>query len=177
MISFEFRQGIGMGAIGMSAAAAADDERAIRTLTARFADIVNRGAVRELAAMWTTNAVWALPVGDIVGVAAIMDTLTLLLDRHQRLVQLVASGEVVPCGDTAVCRWYVTEITLGKDGISRSFVGAYDDALRRTPDGWRFSRRMYQPLLRMSGQIEASAMPWDAVALPSTQAASDQARA
>lgn len=143
----------------------AADERAIRTQTARFADIVNRGSIEELRGVWSPDGVWALPNGDVEGIDAICAMLTGLLNNHQRLVQLVASGEVVITGDSAVCRWYVTEIAIGQDGVTRTFAGAYDDALEKSADRWLFTRRMYQPLLRLSGQIEASALPWTASAL------------
>ena len=144
---------------------AAADERAIRTATARFADIVNRGSIEELRGVWAASGVWALPSGDVEGIDAICAMLTSLLANHQRLVQLVASGEVIVTGESAVCRWYVTEIAIGQDGITRTFAGAYDDALAKSGGRWLFTRRMYQPLLRLSGQIEASAVPWSASAL------------
>jgi hypothetical protein len=138
----------------------ADDDVAIRSLTARFADAVNRAATSELAGLWTADGVWELPLGSIEGPDAIAAELSRLLAHHQRLVQLLAGGEILVVGDNASARWYLTELALGVDGVTRSFAGCYQDEIVRTPDGWRFARRRYQPVLRASGELEASSVDW-----------------
>jgi ketosteroid isomerase-like protein len=137
------------------------DERAIRTLTARFADVVNRAASAELPDLFTDDGVWALPapLGDIKGGAAIAAKLDVLLGHHQRLVQMVFSGVVVPQGETAAARWYISEVMVEPDGASKQIFGVYEDELTRTPAGWRFSRRAYRPLIRLLPN-ENTAHPW-----------------
>jgi uncharacterized protein (TIGR02246 family) len=145
----------------MTVADTGADERAIRTLAARFADAVNRTASAELAGLFTGDGVWELPapLGDIRGAAAIAAKLDTLLEHHQRLVQLVFSGVVVLHGDTAAARWYISEVMVAPDGTSRQVFGAYEDELARTPTGWRFSRRAYRPLIRLLPTGNA-VLPW-----------------
>ena len=45
-------------------------------------------------------------------------------------------------GDHATARTMIVEYLRGKEGNLMLMVGEYDDALVRTPAGWRFSRRV-----------------------------------
>lgn len=143
----------------------ADDEHAISVLVARFADIVNRGASDEFAAVWHDDGEWVLPGLTVAGFDRIKATFAELLSHHQRLVQIAGSGHALVAGDVATGRWYQWEVALGVDGKTRSFLGVYDDDVVRTSEGWRFRRRSYHSLLRIIGDIDAAAVPWSATPL------------
>lgn len=142
-----------------------EDEHAIGVLVARYADIVNREASDEFADVWHHEGEWVIPGRTVSGIDQIKATLAELLSRHERLVQITGSGRAIVAGDAATARWYQWEVALGVDGKSRSFLGVYDDDLVRTTDGWRFRRRSYHSLLRLIGDLDATAVPWVATPL------------
>ena len=47
-------------------------------------------------------------------------------------------------GDTAVGRSYVSELGHMRDGRSQLNYSLYHDRYQRTPDGWRFTERVYE---------------------------------
>jgi hypothetical protein len=49
-------------------------------------------------------------------------------------------------GETAEVRTYVDALILVDDGSGANAIGFYDDRMRRTPDGWRITRRTYTPV-------------------------------
>lgn len=47
-------------------------------------------------------------------------------------------------GDTASGRASLSEVIRLRDGSSHLNYGIYHDRCRRTPDGWRFTERVYE---------------------------------
>ena len=79
------------------------DELAIRDLTQRFTDAVNRSATAEMAALFAPDGRWEVPgVTDTVGHDAIAARLAGLLAQFSLLVQLLHSGVVVLAQYSAV---------------------------------------------------------------------------
>lgn len=126
-----------------------DDQIAIRNLTARFTDAVNRRDPDALAATFTEDGEWHVPgVPTAVGRESIRDRLAGLLANFERLIQLTHSGHVDVTGDTASGVWYLTETAADAAGNGFQFTGVYTDALVRSEDGWRFSERSFAFLYR-----------------------------
>lgn len=131
------------------------DEAAIRALTARFTDAVNRRHPAELAALFEEEGVWVVPgFGDTTGRQAIAGLLADLLGRFTFLVQMLHSGVVEVDGDKARARWYLSEFAATEDGSGWRFVGVYQDDHVRVEEGWLFERRRFDFLYR--GPADAS---------------------
>lgn len=136
------------------------DELAIRDLTARFTDCVNRRAPKELARLFTEDGEWVVPgVGTVIGHEAVRTNLATLLDNFVHLVQLTHSGHIEVGGDTATARWYVSETAGDADGNIFEFTGVYTDELVRAGDGWLFQRRAFAFLFRRRAPAAARWYP------------------
>jgi hypothetical protein len=59
-------------------------------------------------------------------------------------VQTAHPGTIQLEGDTALGRAYISELMHGRDGSSHLNYSVYHDRYRRTPDGWRFTERVYE---------------------------------
>ncbi|MFE0172197.1 nuclear transport factor 2 family protein [Streptomyces sp. NPDC059002] len=59
-------------------------------------------------------------------------------------VQTVHPGVVRLDGDTATGRAYVAEFGRMRDGSSHQNHAVYHDRYQRTPDGWKFTGRVYE---------------------------------
>ena len=59
-------------------------------------------------------------------------------------VQTTHPGTIRLDGDTASCRAYISELMHGHDGRSELNYAVYHDRYRRTPDGWKFTERVYE---------------------------------
>ncbi|MDA8280123.1 MAG: nuclear transport factor 2 family protein [Actinomycetota bacterium] len=144
------------------------DELAIRDLTQRFTDAVNRSATAEMAALFAPDGRWEVPgVTDTVGHDAIAARLAGLLAQFSLLVQLLHSGVVMLDGDRATARWYLTEHARDADGGGALFIGYYDDDLVRQDGVWRFASRRFAFLYRGRDDLPGRSYPYagrDAVA-------------
>jgi hypothetical protein len=70
------------------------------------------------------------------------------IERMQGLwdyfLQTTHPGTIELAGDIAVGRAYVTEFGRFRDGSSQLHFSVYHDRYQRTPDGWKFTERVYQ---------------------------------
>ncbi len=131
------------------------DEAAIRALTGRFTDAVNRRSPAELGPLFAEDGVWVVPgFGETTGRDAIVGLLADLLGRFSFLVQMVHSGVVEVDGDRARARWYLSEFAISDDARGWRFVGVYQDSHVREDDTWLFERRKFDFLYR--GPADAS---------------------
>lgn len=138
----------------------AADQIAIRDLTARFTDAVNRRAPKELADLFAEDGQWHVPgVPQATGREAVSALLEGLLGNFPHLIQLTHSGHVDVAGDTATATWYVSESGADADDNGFAFTGVYTDALVRTAEGWRFARRSFAFLQRTRSQTKARWYP------------------
>ena len=60
------------------------------------------------------------------------------------LVQNTHPGSIRLDGDTASGRAYMSEVIRLRDGRSELNYAIYHDRYRRTPDGWKFTERVYE---------------------------------
>src|SRR5690625_2294170 len=106
----------------------AADHIAIRDLTARFTDAVNRRAPEELADLFAEDGQWQVPgTPGATGGEAAVALLRGLLGNFPHLIQLTHSGHVDVDGDTADATWYVSESGSDASGNGFGFTGVYTD--------------------------------------------------
>ena len=60
------------------------------------------------------------------------------------LVQTTHAGVIQLDGDTASGRAYMQEVLRTRDGHSEVNYAIYHDRYQRTPDGWKFTERVYE---------------------------------
>ena len=132
------------------------DEAAILSLANKYTDAVNNRDWDRYRACWTDDAVWDLgaPVNQKKeGLEAIMTEVQRAVGAMDLFVQMNHAVTVLSIdGDTARARATLNEIGHVKpenrellNGAEGLFILAiYTDDLRRTPDGWRYTRRTYQ---------------------------------
>lgn len=122
------------------------DRMAIDTLRAEFTDAAMMRDYDRLAGLFTPDGVWRIPEGgiEVTGREAILRWCQGVPDRLEFLVQTTHPGVVRLAGDTATGRAYLHEVIRQKDGASHQNFALYHDRYRRTPDGWRFTERVYE---------------------------------
>jgi ketosteroid isomerase-like protein len=59
-------------------------------------------------------------------------------------VQTTHPGTIRLDGDTASGRAYIAELIHSRDGSSHLNYAIYHDRYQRTPDGWKFTERVYE---------------------------------
>lgn len=126
------------------------DELEIQKLTAAYSHAVMRRDGAAAAAVYTTDGVLsAFYAPDIAGRQAIAEVLARTLAPLQFIVQTCSAGVIEVQDDTARATWSVTELLRLQDKEDLSCcIGAYEDTLARTHDGWRFTRRRFVPFYR-----------------------------
>lgn len=119
----------------------AADRLAILELVARYNRAVDSGDADARAETFTADGVWDSETGGVIrGREAIREHARTRAPfahtwRHWTNSPVVEGG-----GGEARARQYL--LLLGIDGPPRPrLIGAYEDTLRREPDGWRFARR------------------------------------
>jgi ketosteroid isomerase-like protein len=98
------------------------------------------------AALFTEDGVVRMPHinQELVGrqeIRAGAERLQGLLDCF---VQTMHPGNIELQGDTAVGRAYISELVRFRDGRSQLNYAVYHDRYQRTPDGWKFTERVYE---------------------------------
>ena len=122
------------------------DRVEIEALTGEFTDAGMMRDFDRLAALFTPDGAWRIPHGDIalVGRDEIRAGIERLRANWEFFVQNVHPGTVRIDGDTATGRSYAVEFGRFRDGGSHLNYSVYHDTYRRTPDGWRFTERVYE---------------------------------
>ncbi|GIX30736.1 MAG: hypothetical protein KatS3mg124_1208 [Porticoccaceae bacterium] len=129
---------------------------AAEELIHRYADAVRRRDAAAAAELFLADGVFEIHDEPPGGEARLRARLSGRAEIQTYVERSIAAGPVAPCianftfdlaqgGDEARARCLMTAI-LWPDGAR--LVGAYDDRLARTPDGWRFARRRYAILGR-----------------------------
>ena len=122
------------------------DRFEIEALRGEFTDAVMMGDYDRLASLFTEDGIVRIP--HINEEAVSREEIRAGVERLQGLwdyfVQTTHPGTIQLEGDTAVGRAYISELGHLRDGRSQVNYSVYHDRYRRTPDGWKFSERVYE---------------------------------
>lgn len=150
-----------------------EDQDAIWRLFMTYKRHLDQRDFKAYASLFTDDAEWVGNLGKVVGPEQIEqllnETLEVWDDDRERTHHLVLNPVIDVDGDvaTAESSWgYVTRDA--HDAPVLLMLGRYLDELRRTPDGWRFSRRVAYsdvPYIDIS-DVKAATPPFIALPLP-----------
>jgi ketosteroid isomerase-like protein len=122
------------------------DRVEIEALRGEFTDTVMMNDHDRLASLFTPDAALRIPDANIE--LAGREEIRALGERRQALadyfVQTTHPGTIQLDGDTASGRAYISELIRLRDGSSHLNYAIYHDRYQRTPDGWRFTERVYE---------------------------------
>ena len=122
------------------------DRVEIEALRGEFTDAVMMHDYDRLASLFTEDGVVRIP--DIDAETVSREGIRTGVERLQGLweffVQTTHPGVIVLEGDTAVGRAYIAELGRFRDGSSHQNYAIYHDRYQRTPDGWKFTERVYE---------------------------------
>jgi uncharacterized protein (TIGR02246 family) len=125
----------------MAMPTAADDLEEIRKLLARYCFAIDARDAEVWAALFTADGVFHYAPGEpLSGHDALRAFVSMVPDDRHHLTM----NEIIELhGDTATVKAYALVTRATPPVISA--VGDCNDTLVRTPDGWRFARRVYSP--------------------------------
>ncbi|MFF4339155.1 nuclear transport factor 2 family protein [Kitasatospora sp. NPDC001540] len=122
------------------------DRVEIQALQAEFTDAVMMRDRPRLAALFTPDGVLRMPDVpiELTGPEQIRAGGEKLQEQWEFFVQNTHPGTVRIDGDTATGRAHMYELFRLRDGRQGVNHALYHDRYRRTPDGWRFTERVYE---------------------------------
>jgi ketosteroid isomerase-like protein len=130
----------------MSNLQAIADRVEIEALRGELTDAVMMRDYDRLASLFTPDGAVRIP--DINAEAVSREEIRAGSERLQGLwdyfVQTTHPGTIQLEGDTASGRAYIVELGRMRDGRSQLNYAVYHDRYRRTPDGWKFTERVYE---------------------------------
>jgi ketosteroid isomerase-like protein len=111
-----------------------------------FTDAAMMRDYDRLASLFTHDGVVRMPHinAEAVGREAIRAGSERAQGLWEYFVQTVHPGTIQLAGDTAVGRAYIAELGRLRDGSSNLNYAIYHDRYQRTPDGWKFTERVYE---------------------------------
>ena len=120
------------------------DRVEIEALRGEFSDAATMHDPDRLVSLFTHDGVWRMPdiPAELTGPEEIRPWVRQRPAEY--LVQTAHPGTIQLNGDTASGRTHIQEIGRSRDGRSFLNYAIYHDRYRRTPDGWRFTERVYE---------------------------------
>jgi ketosteroid isomerase-like protein len=130
----------------MSDLQAIADRVEIEALRGEFTDAAMMRDYDRLASLFTPDGTVRMPHinAEAVGREAIRAGSERAQGLWEYFVQTVHPGTIQLAGDTAVGRAYIAELGRLRDGSSQLNYAIYHDRYQRTPDGWKFTERVYE---------------------------------
>ncbi|MFF3601360.1 LUD domain-containing protein [Kitasatospora indigofera] len=140
------------------------DRVRIEALRGEFTDAAMMRDRDRLAALFTLDGALRMPDGDIelIGRDEIRTGGERLQSQWDFFVQNSHPGTIRIDGDAATGRTYMHEVARLLDGRSGLNYAVYHDTYRRTPEGWRFTERVYEIRYADSTPLAGSAPGRDA---------------
>jgi ketosteroid isomerase-like protein len=122
------------------------DRFEIEALRGEFTDARMMGDYDRLTSLFTEDGVLRIPDANVEFISReeIRAGIDRLRDLWDYFVQNTHPGTIQLAGDTAVGRAYITEFGRLRDGSSHLNYSLYHDRYRRTPEGWKFTERVYE---------------------------------
>ncbi|MGX4736209.1 LUD domain-containing protein [Kitasatospora griseola] len=145
------------------------DRVEIQALQAEFTDAAMMRDRARLAALFTADGVLRMPNVpiELTGPEQIRLGGEKLQEQWEFFVQNTHPGAIVIDGDTATGRAHMHEIARLRNGVQGLNYAIYHDRYRRTPDGWRFTERVYELRYLDTSPLAGSAP--EQAAAPATQ--------
>jgi ketosteroid isomerase-like protein len=130
----------------MSDLQAIADRVEIEALRGEFTDAVMMRDYDRVASLFTPDGAWRMPKipAELAGRKEIRAWGERVPDLVDYLVQTTHPGTIRLDGDTASGRAYLSEVIRLRDGSSELNYAIYHDRYQRTPDGWKFTERVYE---------------------------------
>jgi ketosteroid isomerase-like protein len=130
----------------MSDLQAIADRVEIEALRGEYTDAAMMRDRARLASLFTPDGVLRMSniPAEFVGIDEIRVGGERLQSRWDVFVQTTHPGTIRLDGDTATGRAYLQELVRTVDGLQGVNFAVYHDRYRRTPDGWRFTERVYE---------------------------------
>jgi ketosteroid isomerase-like protein len=122
------------------------DRVEIEALRGEYTDAVMMRDYGRLASLFTPYGALRMPniPVELVGREQIRAWGKRVPDLVDYLVQTTHPGTIRLDGDAASGRAYLQELGRARDGRSQVNYAVYHDRYQRTPDGWKFSERVYE---------------------------------
>jgi ketosteroid isomerase-like protein len=122
------------------------DRFEIEALRGEFTDAVMMRDYDRVASLFTPDAALRMPniPVELAGQEEIRAWGERVPGFVDYLVQTTHPGTIRLDGDTASGRAYIQELVRLRDGSSELNYAIYHDRYRRTPDGWKFTERVYE---------------------------------
>jgi ketosteroid isomerase-like protein len=129
-----------------------EDHYAVQRVLSTYAQLIGRGDWPAVLDLFGPDAVWEIPHLDLTleGHEAIAEAFIGLPAQFEYVLQINAPAVIDLDGDVAHARAGMREVGKLKDGAAKDagkafeYLGLYDDTLVRTPQGWKFVRRVFQ---------------------------------
>ena len=122
------------------------DHVEIEALRGEYTDAAMMRDYDRLASLFTPDGVLRMPniPVELTSPEEIRGWGRQVPDFVEFLVQNTHPGTIQLDGDTASGRTYMHEVGRTRDGRSELNYAIYHDHYRRTPDGWKFTERVYE---------------------------------
>jgi ketosteroid isomerase-like protein len=122
------------------------DRVEIEALRGEFTDAVMMRDYGRVATLFTPDGVLRMPnvPVELEGREAMRAWGDRVPEFVEFFVQNTHPGTIQLDGDTASGRAYLQELMRLRDGRSEVNYAIYHDRYRRTPDGWKFTERVYE---------------------------------
>jgi ketosteroid isomerase-like protein len=122
------------------------DRVEIEALRGEFTDAAMMRDRARLATLFTPDGALRMPniPAELVGREEIRAGGERLQDQWEFFVQTTHPGMIQLDGDTATGRAYLQELVRARDGRQGLNYAIYHDRYQRTPDGWKFTERVYE---------------------------------
>src|SRR5262249_36159476 len=122
------------------------DRVEIEALRGEFTDAAMMRDRARLASLFTPDGALRMPnvPAELVGREQIRAGGEQLEAQLELFVQTTHPGTVQLDGDTATGRAYIQELVRTRDGHQQLNYAIYHDRYQRTPDGWKFTERVYE---------------------------------
>ena len=135
------------------------DRVEIEALRGDFTDAAMMRDRSRMASRFTPDGVLRMPnvPAELAGREQILAGGERLQELWDFFVQNTHPGPIQLDGDTASGRAYMSELIRLRDGRSELNYAIYHDRYRRTPDGWKFTERVYEIRYRDTTPLAGSA--------------------